>query len=98
VQYLLLTHAHAHPELSDNVGNITLLKRVAALGLLPDAIALPAADAYRELRRLQHQIKLAGAEHARVEAESLDGYPAAVCALWQAAFHASQVAINQTIP
>ena len=88
VQYLLLTHAHAHPELSDNVGNITLLKRVAALGLLPDAIALPAADAYRELRRLQHQIKLAGAEHARVDAESLDGYPAAVRALWQAVFHA----------
>ena len=88
VQYLLLTHAHAHPELSDNVGNITLLKRVATLGLLPDAIALPAADAYRELRRLQHQIKLAGAEHARVDAESLDGYPAAVRALWQAVFHA----------
>jgi len=48
VQYLLLTHAHAHSELSDNVGNIALLKRVAALGLLPDSIALPAADAYRE--------------------------------------------------
>ena len=86
VQYLLLTHAHALPELSDNVGNITLLKRVAALGLLPDDIALPAAAAYRELRRLQHQIKLAGAEHARVEAASVDGYPAAVRALWQAVF------------
>jgi glutamate-ammonia-ligase adenylyltransferase len=87
VQYLLLTHAHALPELSDNVGNITLLKRVAALGLLPDDIALPAAAAYRELRRLQHQIKLAGAEHARVEAASVDGYPAVVRALWQAVFH-----------
>ncbi|HQT32257.1 MAG TPA: bifunctional [glutamate--ammonia ligase]-adenylyl-L-tyrosine phosphorylase/[glutamate--ammonia-ligase] adenylyltransferase [Thiobacillus sp.] len=86
VQYLLLTHAHALPELSDNVGNITLLKRVAALGLLPDDIALPAADAYRELRRLQHQAKLAGATHARVDAPSVDGYPAAVRALWQAVF------------
>ena len=87
VQYLLLTHAHALPELSDNVGNITLLKRAAALGLLPDDIALPAADAYRELRRLQHQIKLAGAEQARVEAASVDGHPAAVRALWQAVFY-----------
>ncbi|WP_310446762.1 bifunctional [glutamate--ammonia ligase]-adenylyl-L-tyrosine phosphorylase/[glutamate--ammonia-ligase] adenylyltransferase [Thiobacillus sp.] len=87
VQYLLLTHAHAFPELSDNVGNIALLKRVAALGLLPDGVALPAADAYRELRRLQHQIKLAGAEHARVDVTSVDGHPAAVRALWQAVFH-----------
>jgi glutamate-ammonia-ligase adenylyltransferase len=90
VQYLLLTHAHAYPELSDNVGNITLLKRVAALGLLPEAIALPAADAYRELRRLQHQIKLSGAEHARVETDSVDGHPSAVRALWQAVFDTAQ--------
>ena len=86
VQYLVLSNAHAHPELTDNIGNIALIKRAATLGLLPEAIALPAADAYRELRRLQHIIKLAGAEFARVAADSLDGHPAAVRALWHEIF------------
>ena len=86
VQYLVLAHAHAHPELADNIGNIALLQRAAALAVLPGPIALPAADAYRELRRSQHRIKLAGAEFARVEAYSLDGHPAAVRALWREIF------------
>ena len=86
VQYLVLAHAHAHPELADNVGNIALLKRAAELQVIADTIALPAADAYRELRREQHRIKLAGAELARVPAESLGPHPAAVRALWHAIF------------
>jgi glutamate-ammonia-ligase adenylyltransferase len=90
VQYLVLANAHTHPELTGNVGNIALLARAAALGLLPGNIALPAADAYRELRRRQHGIKLAGAEFARVAADSLDGHPAAVRALWHTIFHGLQ--------
>ena len=86
VQYLVLAYAHAHPELADNVGNIALLKRAAELQVIADTIALPAADAYRELRREQHRIKLAGAELARVTAESLGQHPAAVRALWHAIF------------
>jgi glutamate-ammonia-ligase adenylyltransferase len=86
VQYLVLAHSHDYAELADNVGNIALLKRTAACGLLPDTIALPAADAYRELRRMQHQIKLTGAEHARVPASSTGTYPAAVRTLWQTVF------------
>ncbi len=83
VQYLVLAYAHAHPEFADNIGNIALLKRAAALKVLPDHIAIPAADAYRELRRNQHSIKLAGAEFARVPTDSLGSHPKAVRALWE---------------
>lgn len=84
VQYLILAHAHAHPELTANIGNIALLKRCAELGLIPADIALPAADAYRELRRLQHRVKLQGAEHARVPPEAAEAASRAVKALWAA--------------
>jgi glutamate-ammonia-ligase adenylyltransferase len=87
VQYLVLRHSATHPELADNVGNIALLQRAGAAGLVPVELAQAAADAYRELRRQQHAIKLAGAEHARVDVTSVDGHPAAVRALWQAVFH-----------
>jgi glutamine synthetase adenylyltransferase len=35
VQYLVLSQSAAHPELVDNVGNIALLQRAEAAGLLP---------------------------------------------------------------
>lgn len=86
VQFLVLAHAHAHAELTANVGNIALLKRCADLGLLAAEIALPAADAYRELRRLQHTVKLQGAEHARVPPEMAAQAAEAVRALWAVVF------------
>ena len=58
VQYLVLAHAAAHPELLDNAGNIALLQRAEAAGLLPAGVGRAAADAYRELRRAQHQARL----------------------------------------
>ncbi len=86
VQYLILLHAKAHPALLDNAGNIALLKRCGELGLLPAEVAEPAADAYRELRRAQHAVKLAGAEHARLEKAALGPEQAAVMRLWQTVF------------
>ncbi len=83
VQYLVLAHAPVHAELADNLGNIALLTQASSLKIVPEHIASAAADAYRELRRSQHRIKLAGAEFARVKANSLNGYPAAVRALWR---------------
>ncbi|MFP5403130.1 MAG: bifunctional [glutamate--ammonia ligase]-adenylyl-L-tyrosine phosphorylase/[glutamate--ammonia-ligase] adenylyltransferase [Gammaproteobacteria bacterium] len=82
VQYLVLRHSVAHPELADNVGNIALLKRAGAAGLIPAGVAGAAADAYRELRRQQHAIKLAGADYARVTAAGLAPVRDAVRALW----------------
>ncbi len=82
VQYLVLLHGAAHPELTDNAGNIALLQRAGAAGLLPPDLAQAAADAYRELRRRQHAIKLSGAEYARVPPQALEHVRNAVSALW----------------
>ena len=82
VQYLVLRQCATHPELADNVGNIALLLRAGAAGLIPADLAQAAADAYRELRRQQHAIKLSGAEYARVPPAALAGARDAVRALW----------------
>ena len=58
VQYLVLAHSRAHPTLRDNAGNIALLHRAEAAGLLPTGVGLGAADAYRRLRQLQHRARL----------------------------------------
>ncbi len=41
VQYLVLAHSAAHPELQANVGNIALMQRAEAVGLIPKAWAKP---------------------------------------------------------
>jgi [glutamine synthetase] adenylyltransferase / [glutamine synthetase]-adenylyl-L-tyrosine phosphorylase len=84
VQYLVLAHAHGHPELTRNAGNIALLHIAADVGLIGPALAQQAADAYREYRRLQHQIRLTGAPHARVEPALQEARRDAVALLWQA--------------
>jgi len=82
VQYLVLRHCPAHPELADNVGNIALLLRAGATGLIPADLAQAAADAYRELRRQQHAIKLSGAAYARVPRPAVEHMRDAVRTLW----------------
>lgn len=90
LQFLILAHSAAHPELLDNAGNIALLQRAEAAGLLPAGVGRAAADAYRELRRVQHRARL------DEQATALDGEGAhalapqreAVLALWRAVFGA----------
>ncbi|MEO8487430.1 MAG: bifunctional [glutamate--ammonia ligase]-adenylyl-L-tyrosine phosphorylase/[glutamate--ammonia-ligase] adenylyltransferase, partial [Betaproteobacteria bacterium] len=67
VQYLVLAHAHAHPDLTRNAGNIALLQMAAGRGLVPDELAERVADAYRAYRSAQHAERLTGAAHARVD-------------------------------
>jgi glutamate-ammonia-ligase adenylyltransferase len=86
VQYLVLAHAREHPQLTRNAGNIALLGMCGELGLVPAAIAAGAADAYREYRRLQHEIRLTGAPHARVAPETQADRRAFVAALWAHVF------------
>lgn len=88
VQYLVLAHAHAHPGMTANLGNIALLRRAGELGLIPMEIGLAAGDAYRELRRRQHALKLQGMEHARAEHGGLTQEILAVKALWANVFGA----------
>ena len=82
MQYLVLRHCATHPELADNVGNIALLLRAGAAGLIPADLAQAAADAYRELRRQQHAIKLSGAAYARVPLAAVASVRDAVKTLW----------------
>jgi glutamate-ammonia-ligase adenylyltransferase len=86
VQYLVLAHAHDHDTLTRNLGNIALLAIAAELGLIPVPLAASAASAYRDYRRLQHQIRLTGAQHARVDAAAQADRRAAVSALWSHVF------------
>ncbi len=85
VQYLVLAHAAAHPGLLDNKGNIALLQRAEAAGLLPTPVGSAAADAYRELRRAQHQARL-DERPTQFDPDALAGPRDAVLALWRAVF------------
>jgi [glutamine synthetase] adenylyltransferase / [glutamine synthetase]-adenylyl-L-tyrosine phosphorylase len=58
VQYLVLAHSAAHASLQDNVGNIALLQRAESVGLLPAGVGEAAAQAYRQLRHVQHMARL----------------------------------------
>ncbi len=88
VQFLVLAHAHEHAALTQNLGNIALLRIAGELALVPPALALGAADAYREFRRLQHQVRLTGAPHARVDPDPQAPRRTAVSALWAHVFGA----------
>lgn len=85
VQFLVLSQSAAHPELVDNVGNIALLQRAEAAGLLPPGVGQAAASAYRELRRVQHRARLDEAP-TQVPLSELQEERAAVQALWHAVF------------
>jgi glutamate-ammonia-ligase adenylyltransferase len=86
VQFLVLAHAHAHPSLQDNMGNIALLHSAEAAGLLPKGLGGAAADAYRELRHLQHQARL-DEQVGRSDAAPMQGHSSAIQAVWSAVFH-----------
>src|SRR5690606_33135529 len=90
VQYLVLRHAPQYPQLTPNVGNIALLKRCGELQLIDAELASQVADAYRSFRRMQHQIRLQGADKARVELERVKDEVAAVKTLWQQVFGCEQ--------
>ena len=85
VQYLVLSQAASHPTLLDNAGNIALLQRAEAQGLLPEGIGRAAADAYRELRRAQHRARL-DEQPTQFAAPQLSAERDAILALWQAVF------------
>jgi len=85
VQVLVLLHGAAHAELLDNAGNIALLQRAEAAGLLPAGVGVAAADAYRELRRAQHRARL-DEQPTSVPPERMAAQRDAVLALWQAVF------------
>jgi glutamate-ammonia-ligase adenylyltransferase len=86
VQFLVLAHAQRHPALVANLGNIALLRIAADLGLVAPALADGAREAYREFRKLQHALRLNGAQYARVASHAVQTHIDAVTLLWDAVF------------
>ena len=85
LQYLVLSQSAVHPELRPNLGNIALLERAEQVGLLPPGVGHAAADAYRELRRVQHRARL-DETPTLVTPPALQAERDAVLALWSAVF------------
>ena len=85
IQYLVLGHAHRHPGLAENLGNIALLRIAGELGLIPADLATGCGDAYRLMRRLQHRQRLNDLP-SRVEPDEVHAARAPVAALWQLVF------------
>ena len=85
VQFLVLAHGQSHPGLRANVGNIALLQVAQDCGLLPAPLGHEAAQAYRALRRIQHQARL-NEEPTHVALEEAQHERQAGLAVWRAVF------------
>src|SRR5207237_5133516 len=85
VQFLVLANAHRHRDLTGNLGNIALLQMAAGHGLIDAALAERCRNAYREFRRLQHGLRLNGAQYARVPRAQVQEHVDAVRTLWETA-------------
>ena len=81
VQFLVLAYSGAHTELTANSGNLVLLEIAAKLDLIDDGMSLKVRELYRELRRVQHQMRLNNQTPCRIEHGRLDTAP--VTALWK---------------
>jgi glutamate-ammonia-ligase adenylyltransferase len=86
VQFLVLAHAKQYPQLTENIGNIALLKLLATFGIIDAVEAEKVAVAYREYRKMQHALKLQGVTQTKVEVSSVVAHIAAVTTLWSLIF------------
>ena len=101
VQYLVLGYACDYPALTNNTGNIALLELAGELQLIPMTTAKKVSDAYREFRRVQHQLRLNNSSSlvetdttgedtqisVRVETDYLQNARTAVLHLWAELFN-----------
>jgi len=85
VQFLVLAFARQHPSLLANVGNIQLLERSEQAGLLPSGIGVAAGNAYRALRKVQHQARLDELA-TQIPHPQAQEWREDVLALWRAVF------------
>ncbi|MEJ1959103.1 MAG: DUF294 nucleotidyltransferase-like domain-containing protein [Nitrosomonadales bacterium] len=87
VQFLVLAHAHEHPVLTDNNGNLALLKCAGELNLIDPHLADAVSSVYRILRTLQHKMRLNNHTHCRINPIEVDITP--VLELWKILFEKS---------
>ena len=83
VQFLVLRYAAEQPAMTDDIGNIALLKLAGDLQLIDASLSVVVGDAYRLFRKLQHQIRLTGHDRARVDLARVAEPRQAVEQLWQ---------------
>lgn len=86
VQYLVLAYAKQYPQLTNNIGNIALLKLLGSLNIIDQHLAENVVLAYRDYRHTQHMLKLQGALYLRVPLDTVKAHMLAVKALWQQVF------------
>jgi glutamate-ammonia-ligase adenylyltransferase len=87
VQYLILAYAHSNAKLCENRANIHILRLSSVLGLIPPELGLQAGDAYRELRRQQHAMRLQGYADAWAPEDSLAEQSTVIRKLWRKVFY-----------
>ncbi|MBU0688670.1 MAG: bifunctional [glutamate--ammonia ligase]-adenylyl-L-tyrosine phosphorylase/[glutamate--ammonia-ligase] adenylyltransferase [Gammaproteobacteria bacterium] len=83
VQFIVLAYASRYPQLTMNVGNLALLQTAAELKLIDQDVSTALQAHYRELRKLQHQMRL-NKTAARIEPGRLD--TSVVKTLWETLF------------
>lgn len=81
VQYMVLAHAHAHPELTEFTDNIRILGGLSRCGLLASADADRLAQCYRAYRGRVHRLALAQEDGKVPDSEFVDER-AAVRGMW----------------
>jgi glutamate-ammonia-ligase adenylyltransferase len=83
VQFIVLAYAARYPQLTMNIGNLALLQTAAELQLIDQEISTALQAHYRELRKLQHQMRL-NKTAALIEPGRLD--VSVVTTLWKTLF------------
>ncbi len=82
VQYLVLLHAHTHPELLRWTDNVRLLEALTRTGILSDTDAYLLRETYLAFRQRIHRLNLQE-KPARVPRKSVAASGARVWRLWQ---------------
>ncbi len=91
VQYLVLAHAHEHPDLAVYTDNVRILETVERLGLLPAPVAQSLRSAYLALRSEWHRSVLDLPDTERA-AEVLSSHRDQVREAWDLVFDPAVVA------
>ena len=86
VQYLVLAHGAQHPALLDNVGNIALLQRAEAAGLLPAGVGRGAPPTPTASCAARSTARAWTSSPRRSTPSALAEHRDAVLALWRAVF------------
>jgi glutamate-ammonia-ligase adenylyltransferase len=84
VQFLVLAYSATFPELTANSGNLALLQLAAKLELIDKELSNEIQEIYRDLRRMQHKMRLNSSAPCRIEHATINSEP--VVKLWKNLF------------